>query len=116
MRGHDLTPDEEREWERFVHHMRRSSLEGITRSAVFLSLVPSTDEPDIQFACELGLAILMDKPVIALAMPGREVPPGLRRVAHAVIELRHDPDTPEGEAEMREAIEPLRELIDKGGR
>lgn len=56
-------------------------------------------ETDIKFAVELGLSIMLDKPVVLLAAPGVTIPPGLRRIAHAVIELRQDIDTEAGRRE-----------------
>ena len=67
-------------------------------SAFMMSLVPKGDV-DIQFAVELGLGIMLDKPIIAVAMNGTPVPPGLRRVAHAVIEVG-DVDTEAGRVDF----------------
>jgi hypothetical protein len=55
-------------------------------------------------AVELGFAILLDKPVIALARRGRGVPPGLRRIAHAVIEMDHDLDVEAGRLELQRKL------------
>ena len=81
----DLGPEGREEWQRFVEFQREHTVKGIESSAFVMSLVPG-GEPDIKFAVELGLAIMLGKPVIAVAMPGVPVPPGLRKVAAAVIE------------------------------
>jgi hypothetical protein len=75
----------------------------MAESAFVMSLVPG-GEPDLKFAVELGLAIMLDKPVIAVAFAGLDVPPGLRRVAHAVIELEHDLDTEAGQQELHRKL------------
>jgi hypothetical protein len=46
-------------------------------SALTMMLVPSGD-PDIKIAVELGLSILMDKPLILVLEPGQQIPQRLR--------------------------------------
>lgn len=60
--------------------------EGMADSAMCVSLVPHDGATDAKFAVELGYAIMLDKPIIAVVPPGRTVPDGLRRVAYAVVE------------------------------
>ena len=43
-------------------------------------------EPDAKFCLELGVAIMLDKPLVVVVPRGRTCPPGLRRVAHRVVE------------------------------
>jgi predicted nicotinamide N-methyase len=71
-------------------------------SAVCISLVPDKGALDVKFAVELGYAILMDKPIIAVAASGAPVPDGLRRVAQAVVE--GDIESPEGQERLQRAI------------
>lgn len=87
-----------------MHHCRTELAGKIDRSAFVMSLVPG-GEPDIKFAVELGLAILANKPIVAVAMAGRTIPPGLERVAHSVIKLERDFDTEAGADEFRAAYE-----------
>jgi hypothetical protein len=89
----NLSAAERGEWDEFVRHVRTETVQGMMESAFVMSLVPE-DKPDIKFAVELGLAIMLDKPIVAVTMPGRKVPPGLRKVATAVICA--DLDTEEG--------------------
>jgi hypothetical protein len=56
----------------------------IQSSAITVSLVPKGPS-DIKFAVELGLSIMLDKPIIAVLAPGAHCPPALRRVAVEVI-------------------------------
>jgi len=86
--------------------VRRGAVEKIAGSDAFISLVPE-GEVDIKFAVELGLAIMFDKPIIAVAMPGRTVPPGLARIAHRIVEC--DLDTEEGQQKFRAAIREVAE-------
>ena len=70
------------EWEQYI---RDELVPRIADSTATLSLVPQ-GETDIKFAVELGLSIMMDKPLILVVLPGRTVPQRLRRAADAVIE------------------------------
>lgn len=96
-----LSPAERRSWNDFVKHFREDALGKIYGSALTISLVPGEDF-DVKFAVELGASIMLDKPIVAVAVDGRNVPPGLRRVAHAVVELDADIDTEAGRAQLLE--------------
>lgn len=54
-----------------------------------ISLVPAT-ETDVKFAVELGFAIMLGKPIIAVVRPGTQVPPKLVLVADEIVELGAD--------------------------
>jgi hypothetical protein len=99
----DLAPDERKGWDDFVRHVREDLVHKVAESAFVASLVPGVDF-DVKFAVELGTAIMLDKPIVPIAFPGRTVPPGLRRIAHAVIELEHDLDTEAGQLEMQRRL------------
>lgn len=68
----------------------RELVDKIDRSAWVLS-IPPTDPADHKVATELGLAIMLDKPIVVLCWPGRDVPPGLARVATRIVELERRP-------------------------
>lgn len=101
-------PGEDPQWDAFVADFRADAVSKIAESALTISLVPGGDEADdhfdVKFAVELGASIMLDKPIVLLAIPGRVIPPGLRRVAHAVIELEHDLDTEAGQQEAQTKI------------
>lgn len=104
-----LTPEEREDWERFVRHTREHTVKGMMSSAFVMSLVPN-GEPDIKFAVELGLAIMLDKPIIAIVMKGASCPERLRSVVDGVVELEEDFDT---EAGKQQAMDKLRPYIDR---
>jgi hypothetical protein len=99
----NLTPDERKEWDDFVRRVREDLVLKVAESAFVAPLVPGGDF-DVKFAVELGTAIMLDKPIVPVVFPGRKVPPGLRRIAHAVIELEHDLDTEAGQLEMQRRL------------
>ncbi|QGJ92741.1 deoxycytidylate deaminase [Microbacterium phage Megan] len=79
----------------------------IDQSTVFVSLVP-TSEVDIKFAVEMGLALMMDKPIIVAVSPGALVPAKLLSIADAVVEF--DPSQPE--ATQERLHEAFRQIMD----
>jgi len=80
-----LSDAEYAEWDRFIRHHHEHTVKAMESSAYVMSLVPDKDKVDVKFAVELGLAIMLDKPIIAMAQPGVPIPPALRKVATAVI-------------------------------
>ena len=103
----ELDDEQRAEWETFVKHAREETLRAMDDSAFVMSLIPH--EPDVKFAVELGFAIMLDKPILAVAMPGADVPPKLRLVADEVIEA--DVDVEAGRQRVAQAIERFGEEI-----
>ncbi len=101
-----LTPQERAEWDKYVKHVREDVVQQVAGSAAFISLLPGEDELDVSFATQLGMAIMLDKPIIALAVAGRHVPSGLRAIAAEIIEVSGDMDTEDGRQEMADKLEP----------
>lgn len=95
---------EDREWEEFVRNAREHSIKQIEASAMVMSLVPD-DDFDVKFALELGAAIMLDKPLIVIVVPGRRVSEHLRRVADEVVEV--DIDTEDGQERLQAALRRL---------
>lgn len=89
------------EWDDFVRHVRTDLIQKLDETALVISLIPR-GEVDIKFAVELGLSIMMGKPIIAVALPGAFVPENLRRVVDSVVET--DIDTEAGREELQRAI------------
>jgi hypothetical protein len=73
------------EWDRFVAHQREHTVKAMQESAYVMSLIPEAGKVDIKFAVELGMAIMLDKPILALVQPGTPVPPGIWKIATGVI-------------------------------
>lgn len=62
----------------------------IDGSAATIGLVPRGPS-DVKFALELGLSIMLDKPIIAVVTPGVKVPERLVRVADRIVETAGSP-------------------------
>jgi hypothetical protein len=93
----------------FAKHVRTEMLPKLSESAITISLAPGVD-PDVKYAVELGFSIMLDKPIILVAMPGRTIPAKLRKVADAVIEA--DVTTDAGQTLLQEAIASVSEQLD----
>src|SRR6266704_4742986 len=105
-----LTPEELEEWDEFVRHYREDVLPKMEDSAVFMTVVTPT-KVDIKFAVELGMAIMLEKPIITMVLPGARVPEKLRAISEAVVHC--DMDTGKGRDELIEVIRKVRDAADR---
>lgn len=78
-------PFESAEWLDYAQRVIDKLVPMIRDSAVTVSLVP-TGPTDVKFATELGLSIMLDKPIVAVVPPGTKVPANLVTVAKTIIE------------------------------
>jgi hypothetical protein len=79
-------PFESSEWKRFEEHVRTETIPKMRDSATVLLIAPSMDSKfDVQFAVQIGAAVLLEKPLLVIAMIGRPVPPKLERIADRII-------------------------------
>lgn len=72
----------------------------LTDSAAIVSVVPS-GPADVKFAVELGLSIMLDKPIILAITAGQKVPEHLVRVADEIVEI----DRGSGANQIRAALD-----------
>lgn len=72
---------------------REDLLPKMKDTAICVGLYPTQpgDEPDLKMALEIGLMVLMDKPILVIARPGQTISDHLRTIADRVIEAS-DPD------------------------
>lgn len=101
-----MNPWDDPETQKWTRHVRDELIPKLEMSRLTVSLVPRTNA-DIKFAVELGLSIMMDKPVIALVQPGTEIPEHLARVADAIVE--GGPDDPTTSERLQAAISEMLE-------
>ena len=89
----------------WAQHVREDMLPKLQSSALAAMLITGGD-PDVKLAVELGMSILLDKPVIVMVTAGATVPEHLVRCADEIIEF--DSNTPERTVvRLQEAIERL---------
>lgn len=72
-------------WLEYAEHVRTELIPMIDKSAITMALV-SGAPPDPKQACELGYMVMLDKPIIAVVVPGCKVPKKLLLVADAIVE------------------------------
>ena len=94
--------DRDPDTRRWIRDTKRDLIPKLEASGAVVSLVPE-GEADIKFAVELGLSIMLDKPIIAVVTPGRKVPNKLVLVADHIVE--GDPTTEAGRAKLLAALE-----------
>ena len=75
----------------WVQHAIDELVPKLRDSYATVSIVPDlVGIDDIKFALELGLTIMLDKPLILAVVPGRGIPARLQRAADAIIEFDED--------------------------
>lgn len=105
-----LSPEERVQWNETVRHYREEVLEAMESSAFVASIVTPA-KTDIKFAVELGIAIMLEKPLVILVTPGAHCPPKLRLIADAVVDV--DFETEEGREEfLRVMTEVKKKYVD----
>ena len=96
-----LNPYDSKEWREFEKRVKNELVPKIHAAACTCSVV--SGEVDVKFAVELGLSIMLDKPLIAVVVRGAKVPEKLARVVDRFVEM--DPDNPASAQDgMAEAI------------
>lgn len=98
MSGDWSTEPQARAW---LAHVRHQVLPMLHQSALTMVVAPE-GEPDLKIAVELGMSILLNKPIIVVVRPGQVPPPGLARVAHEVVVS--DPTQPGGSAALVDVL------------
>ena len=81
------------EWDKFAAYQREYTVKAMEASAYVMSIIPKPGEVDVKFAVELGMAIMLGKPIFAMAQPGTPIPQGLRKAADVVIVADLDTET-----------------------
>jgi hypothetical protein len=70
--------------QKWMKHVRETVLPMVEESNAFACIAPQ-GEPDVKFCVELGLGIMLDKPIIVIARARRDVPSKLWMIAEAVL-------------------------------
>lgn len=99
------------ETQAWVKHVLTDLVPKVQDSSVTISIVP-TGEVDVKFAVELGVSIMLDKPVILLVTPGARVPEHLARVADEIVEIA-DLASPNAAKQMTGAITRVMKKLEK---
>lgn len=102
------SPYDNKEFRRWADGMRKRLIPNMRDSASVLMIAPNMSEKfDIEFALQIGAAILLEKPLILLVDRTRTIPPKLRAIADRIIETDLDNVTMDSDAiqnQLRQAI------------
>lgn len=74
------------EYLKWKQHIEDELIPMIEESAVSVTIA-SDGKPDVKLAVELGLSILLDKPIILARFKGATIPPKLALVADEVVDF-----------------------------
>lgn len=81
-------PWDTEEFKAYATHVRTTLVPMIEGGAIGASIVPvNPEDVDVKFAVELGLMIMMDKPIILIVQPGTKLSGHLVRAADEIVEL-----------------------------
>lgn len=78
-------PFDSPDWSAFERHVRSSLVPKMKDSSTVLILSPKLGDADVQFAVQIGMCILLEKPLLVLAIEGRQIPPKLEQIADRII-------------------------------
>jgi len=71
---------------------------------------------DLKYAIELGLSILMNKPILAVVLDDRQAPPKLLEIADHVLHMKaREMGTPAGERKFQAAVEEMMAKVEGEG-
>lgn len=73
------------EFQAWKRNVQKNLIPKLEASSSVVSIMPS-GKPDVKYAVELGLSIMMDKPIILVVSPGTKVPAKLALIADDIIE------------------------------
>jgi hypothetical protein len=97
--------------EEFTRTVQQGLVPQVADSYVAVAIMPeSPDEVDVKFAVELGVMIMLDKPILAVVRPGTRVPDKLKLVAEVIVTA--DIATSEGQALLMQGIEDIKKVAD----
>lgn len=98
-------------WAEYEKDFRENGLPKIQGSATSMLLYSGDGTDfDVKQATELGAMLLLDKPIILIALPGAKIPTRLRRAADRVLEDYHLED-PDSWHLLREALDSLQDTL-----
>lgn len=104
----DLNDDPE--FKAWAKRVRTELVPMIEDTQMTVSICPTSDKVDVKFAVELGLSIMLDKPIVVAVPPGVAVPERLVRVADEIVELTAMDDETRGR--IGEAIKRVGDRLD----
>lgn len=101
----------DRAWADYDEKFRKRTMSHLLSSHIMLAVYDGSEPPPVQAATEIGMMLLMGKPLMLVVLPGIAMPAGLMRAADEIVEA--DPATDEGQSEITAAIERMTARLDE---
>lgn len=100
----------DRAWADYTDAFRRNVFPNLVTSAYMITVAErvTPDDVDLRAATELGLMLLLDKPLVIVVPVGTTISAAMRRAAAVVIE-DWDPEDPASQERMAAAFRDLAE-------
>lgn len=101
--------EDDRAWADYGERFRTEVFPKLLESAIIVHIATARagEMPDIQQATELGMALLLGKPLLLLKTPGAKVPKALARLAHGGRAHKWDPRDHASQERLAELIKKL---------
>lgn len=77
---------QDQKWQAFAANVKNNLVPMIKNSDIYVAICPTPDKVDAKFAVELGVAVMLDKPMVAVVKPGTPISEKLSRVIDRFIE------------------------------
>jgi len=106
-----MTEWDEEAFTQWLSNARSDLVPKLTASAFVLMPLVASDLTDVQFALQLGMAIMLDKPILVLRVAGIPMPPKLEHVVDRVVDID---DMASTESKEHAAVE-IKEFLVKIG-
>lgn len=100
----------DRAWADYSQQFRTTIVPQLLSSSIMLAIFDGSAEPPIQAATEIGLMLLLGKPLLVVHPPGVPLPAGLARAADEIVEA--DPTTDLGQVALTAAIGRMNARLD----
>jgi hypothetical protein len=104
-------PYDDAGFKRWAGTMRERLIPKMRDSAHILMIAPNMAEKfDIEFALQIGAAILLEKPLILLVDRTRTIPPKLRAIADRIIETDLDNVTMDSDSIQKQLAQAFKDF------
>lgn len=103
--GSEKEWSDSKEFQDYAAYVLNERMPHMKAAAVVMVIAPNCVDLDVKIAVEIGLGIILDKPLILIAPHGRHIADRLLRIADHVIP--GDPSTEEGRNEINRTLDQL---------
>jgi hypothetical protein len=94
----------------WARHVLNEMVPALSNSGFVISISPTQGTGDVKYWVELGAGIMMDKPIIVVAIAGAELPKKLISVADEIVYMPKGV-SPESSADLAAAITRMTERL-----